>query len=220
MLPRAVVFDVDGVLVQSMHRHCEAHRRVFARRGVVVDERRVYLSEGKNTREVVALLCEAHGVPASEVDVIVDEKQREFEALGVAAPYPGAVEAVEALRAAGVRVALASGTSRRNLERHLADVLPLFEAAVTAEDVRRTKPDPEPYLAALARLGVAPADAVVVENAPLGVRAARAAGARVVAVTTTLPARDLEPEGPDLIVADVAEAVRAILAGKVPRARG
>ena len=103
---------------------------------------------------------------------------------------------------------MVTGTSRRNIEHHFGAWLQNFDAIVTADDVKRTKPDPEPYLQALAKLGLDAAACVVVENAPLGVRSAKAAGLRVIAVTSTNPAELLKEA--DVIVEKVADVEGAV----------
>lgn len=86
---RAVVFDVDGVLIDSLPLHAEAHRATFARYGAAIDPRDVHRLEGKKTREMVEAFAAKHGLDASLVDEIAREKQRAFEAMGPAPLYPG-----------------------------------------------------------------------------------------------------------------------------------
>lgn len=202
---RAVVFDVDGVLIDSLPMHAEAHRATFARYGVAIDPRDVYRLEGKKTREMVEAFVAKHRLDAALVDEIAREKQLAFESLGAAPLYPGAEQAVRALRGAGHRLAIATGTSRHNLGRALGALVGEFHAVVTADDVKRTKPDPEPYLAACAALGVPPAQAIVVENAPLGIQSALAAGCRVLGVAQTMAPEDLRACGAHHVVPRVAD---------------
>lgn len=205
----AVVFDVDGVLVRSIENHCLSYRAVFAARGVDMDARDMYLSEGKATLEVAGLLCAKYSLPtdAESIAQVLREKKAAFYALPLPELYPGAAELVASLQASGVKVGFASGSSRELLRRLLGDLHDRFDASISADDVERTKPDPEPYLKAFARLGVPAHQGIVVENAPLGIRAAKAAGARVIAITSTLPEADLAEEKPDVIVPDLATAV-------------
>jgi beta-phosphoglucomutase len=216
-LPKAVVFDVDGVLVQSMERHYEAYREIFAEVGVKIEPREVFEREGKKAPEVVGGIAHARNLGFDEEQIrrMAKRKQERFYSQGPAPLYPGAREFLEDLRRRGIRIGLASGTWRANVSQHLGALVSYFDATVSADEVARTKPDPEPYLKAMEMIGVAAADTVVVENAPLGIRAGKAAGARVVAVETTLPAEDLLPCHPDLIVPDIVAAHRAVVEGRV-----
>ena len=139
---------------------------------------------------------------------MVETKSKTFLGFGPMPKYPGVDALVERLRARALRLAMVTGTSRKNIEHHFGAWLQNFDAIVTADDVKRTKPDPEPYLQALAKLGLAASDCVVVENAPLGVRSGKAAGIRVIAVTSTNPAELLKEA--DVIVAKVADVEGAL----------
>lgn len=209
----AVVFDVDGVLLRSLENHLQSYQAVFRARGVEMDPRDMYLTEGKATREVATMLSAKYGLPTDEASIAqaMREKKAAFFALPLPPLYPGAADLVARLQAAGVKVGFASGSTRELLARLLGDFYARFDATVTADDVARTKPDPEPYVTAFARLGVPAHEGIVVENAPLGIRAAKAAGARVIAITSTLSEADLAEEKPDLVVPDLAAAGRAIL---------
>lgn len=203
---RAVIFDVDGVLVQSMERHHEAYRRAFADYRMDVKKEEVYANEGRRSREVIETLARAKGLRLSEAQLgeMDRVKQAAFAAFGPLPLYPGAQELIARIRDAGLRVALVSGTSRANIDNHFGALIKRFDAVVSANDVKATKPDPEPYLAALAKLGLKPAECIVVENATLGVKSAKAAGLRVIAVTSTLPREKLKDA--DHVVAKLPEA--------------
>lgn len=202
---RAVIFDVDGVLVRSMERHAEAYAAAFAPYGHRIEQHEVFRNEGRGSRDVAAMLAKerAMGLTEEEIDAIAKEKQRVFAAFGPMPKYPGVDALVERLHARGLKLAMVTGTSRVNIERHFPELLPRFAAIVTADDVKRTKPDPEPYLAALAKLGLRASECVVVENAPLGIQSAKAAGLRVIAVTSTNPAATLKDA--DAIIEHVSE---------------
>jgi beta-phosphoglucomutase len=186
---RAVIFDVDGVLVRSMESHAAAYQRVFAEIGVPIRPEEVFANEGRRSREVIQSLAEERGLGLSDakLDEMNRRKQAAFYAFGPAPLYPGVVDLLDALDAHGIRYAAVTGTNRANVEHHLGPLVARFAAVVTSDDVTHTKPNPEPYQAALAKLAVKPQEAVVVENAVLGIRSAKAAGLRVVAVASTMP---------------------------------
>lgn len=203
---RSVIFDVDGVLVQSMERHHEAYRRAFADYRVDVKKEEVFANEGRRSREVIESIARAKGLRLSDaqLDDMNRVKQAAFAAFGPLPLYPGVQELLARLREAGLRIAVVSGTSRANIDNHFGALAKRFDVIVSADDVKATKPDPEPYLQALSKLGLKAEDCVVIENATLGVRSAKAAGLRVIAVTSTLPREKLSEA--DHVVEKVADA--------------
>jgi mannitol-1-/sugar-/sorbitol-6-phosphatase len=181
----AVIFDLDGVLVDSTAVVERAWRRWSEKHGVDA-EALLAVAHGRPSREVIAEFA-PHLDAQAESDWL---DASEYEDATGLAPVPGAAACVAAVQDRPWAIATSGG---RTLARgRLEDAgLPVPDVLVTADDVRNGKPDPEPYLRAAEGLGVAPADCVVVEDAPAGVTAARRAGARVIAVTTTHAAADL-----------------------------
>lgn len=215
-MPRlsAVVFDLDGTLAASMENHWKSFVEVFRTELSTLREPtflQICMLEGKRAAEVIQQLGRDQGmeIPTERARALGEEKQRLFRHHGHVQTYPGAHELLASLKARGVKVGMATGTNRENVKHMLGPSLHLFETIVTGEDVKRSKPDPEPYLKAFDALGVAAAEAAVVENAPLGLQSARAAGARVVAVAHTLTPERLVPA--DAVAKDLRE-VDAILA--------
>lgn len=190
---RAVIFDVDGVLVQSMERHHEAYQRAFQPLGIDITREEVFAQEGRRSREVVQSLAEARGLsfPKEKLDAVNEVKKETFMSFGPQPLYPGVEELLGKLKGRGLKLAFVTGTTRHNAGNHLRGVMDRFDAAITADDVKHTKPHPEPYLTALRKLGVEAQEALVVENATLGIQAARAAGIRVVGVASTLKPEQL-----------------------------
>ncbi|HEV8254803.1 MAG TPA: HAD family phosphatase [Vicinamibacteria bacterium] len=194
---RAVVFDFDGVLVDSEPLHYSALRDCLRPEGIEIDEdeyRREYLAY--DDRGSVRIALERHGVPydPARVEAVAERKARIFDAaLAEVSFFPGARELVQALSAA-VPLAIASGALRREIEAILraGGLRGHFASVVGAEDVTQGKPHPEPYLTAAARLGrvaegLRPEDCLVFEDSVAGIAAARAAGMKVVAVTNSYP---------------------------------
>lgn len=208
--PRAAVFDLDGTLVRSMEQHHRAYVEIFRRLGKEVAFREVCLREGMRSFEVIHDLARVKGVAVTweEARALGEEKQRLFRSYGFPAPYPHAFEVVERLARRGLAVALVTGTNRENTRHMLGKSLDVFQAVVTGDDVKAAKPDPEPYRKAFEALGISAAEAVVVENAPYGIQSAKRAGARVVAVASTLPAPDLF--GADVVVPSLFELEEAV----------
>lgn len=186
---RAILFDHDGVLVDSMPYHVEAWKRVMARHGIEVEPLEILLAEGATTMEVAAELFHRHNKPASpdQVQQIVLEKRDEYLANNATQLNDGVLDVLEYVKENRYRLALVTGSIRSQVEPVIGtEISSWFDCIITAEDVERGKPDPEPYLRAIQKLHVAPSECLVIENAPLGIRAGKSAGAAVVAITTTL----------------------------------
>ena len=201
---RAVLFDMDGLLVDSEPLWFEVERAVMARLGGQWGEAdQQALIGGSLDRTVSRLLAKA-AAPASREDVarwLVDEMAALILARGLPL-QPGAGPLLAALDAVGVPCALVTASSRAIMDAVLTVTGLSFDVTVCGEDVRRGKPDPEPYLLAAARLGVPAAGCVVLEDSPTGIAAARAAGCPVIAVPS-VPV----PPRPGLITVDSLEEV-------------
>lgn len=187
--PRAVLWDMDGTLVDSGAYHYEAWRETMAGLGRPLSRAEFAVTFGQRND---AILRRSIGpqISAKEIQDIGDAKEARYRALvrerGIA-PLPGVREWLVRLRAAGWRQAIASSGPRLNAET-IIEVLALtntFDAIIAAEDVVHGKPDPEVFLTAAARLGVDPRRCVVVEDAPTGIEAGRRGGMRTLAVLTT-----------------------------------
>jgi HAD superfamily hydrolase (TIGR01509 family) len=185
--PRAAIFDNDGLLLDTEEAWTRAERTLFAARG------REFTMEHKRTligssRSLAAVKLEAILELPGEGEALMDELHELVmaEALAGVAPRPGAVELLARLTDAGVALAVASNSEREFLERTLSSAGLLhggpFAAIVSANDVEHPKPAPDIYLEAAARLGVAAGDAVALEDSPIGVAAAAAAGMFVIGV--------------------------------------
>ncbi|GAA3837708.1 HAD family hydrolase [Streptomyces chiangmaiensis] len=182
----AVVFDLDGTLVDSEPNYFEAARRLLADRGVPgftwADHERYV---GISTQETLALFQERYGLGAP-LDELLAETNRRYLELARASTlvYPEMRVFVELLAGEGVPMAVASGSSSEAIEAILSGtgLDSRFTTYVSADEVARGKPAPDVFLEAARRLGAAPADCVVLEDAAPGVAAAHAAGMRCIAV--------------------------------------
>ena len=198
---RAAIFDFDGVLVNSEPAHFVALREALAPEGIAIGEIE-YLARYvayDDFRSVASALAH-HGrrAPAEGVRAIADRKAALFAELSREVPFfPGAKDLVRGL-AERMPLAVASGARHAEIEDILegGGLRDAFAAIVGADDVSRTKPDPEPYLEAMRRLrpraaGLEPAQCVALEDTPPGIAAARAAGMTVVGVAHTYEAARL-----------------------------
>jgi mannitol-1-/sugar-/sorbitol-6-phosphatase len=181
----AIMFDLDGVLVDSLRIVERAWRRWADEHGLPADAV-LGVVHGRIAREVIGMF--APHLDAAEQAQLVGGYETQHGA--ELAAVPGARECV-GIASRGRWAVVTSGTRALATARLAAAGLPAPEILVAAEDVTTGKPDPEPYLRAAAALGVAAADCVVIEDAPMGVLAAKRAGMTVLAVTTTHPAAAL-----------------------------
>jgi HAD superfamily hydrolase (TIGR01509 family) len=203
---RAAIFDLDGTLVDNMAFHARAWMALFARLGVQVPEQRFAVElAGRKSEEIFPLLL-GHPLPAAEIAALAEEKDRAYRAAyaPALAPVAGLSALLVRLREAGLRLAVATAgpAGNRDLVLDGLALRPWFEQVIGAEHGGRGKPAPDIFLAAAAALRVDPAQCAVFEDAPNGVRAARAAGMLCCALTTSADAALLRDAGAHYVVAD------------------
>lgn len=187
--PQAVLLDLDGTLVDTEGIWWAAEAEVFADLGHVLDDaHRAVVVGGPMSRSVGHLMA-VTGISATLAELTVAINNRFEELIIRGAPLmPGARRLLTELAAHGVPAALVSASHRRTIDAMLRSLGPEhFAFTVAGDEVSRTKPHPEPYLTAAARLGADPAACVVIEDTLTGVASAEAAGCRVVAVPSVVP---------------------------------
>ncbi len=181
-MTKSVLWDLDGTLVDSEQYHWFAWRDSMAAEGVTLTHEQFLKTFGMRNDAVVPQWIT--GATPERVDRIANAKEAVYRRLvreGGLEALAGARDWIERLAQDGWRQAIASSAPRENVDVVLAvlGLTPCFQAIVSAEDVTLGKPDPQVFLTAAARLGSAPAQSVVVEDAPAGIEAARRAGWRV-----------------------------------------
>lgn len=208
---RAVLFDFDGVIADTMSANFRAWRHAFLDLGVEIRPESYYLLEGMSPIEIGRALALMHGLDEQTGGRAVPLKEREFLAGGKCEIFPDVRSLLLDLQGTGKALGLVTGASRLRLEATLADdIRMLFDVIITADSVSRCKPAPDPFLRAAEELGIDPAMCVVVENAPLGIASAKSAGMKCVAVCSTLAAEFLNEA--DIVVGDI-EAAGCVLLG-------
>ncbi|MEI7835869.1 MAG: HAD-IA family hydrolase [Planctomycetota bacterium] len=213
---RGVIFDMDGVLCDSEPFICEAACRMFQdlyRTTVQPADFVPFVGAGEN--RYIGGVAEKH---ALAIDITA-AKRRTYEIYldiirGRLGPLPGAREFIAACRRSGLALAVATSADRVKLEGNLREIgIPTtaFDVCLTGDDVANKKPHPEIFLAAAARLHLPAGDCLVVEDAPNGIRAGKAAGCPCLGLTTSFSAADLLAAGADWLAPDLADVDMAIL---------
>ena len=191
MTARAALLDLDGVLIDSMSAHAKAWKLMLSEIGIDEDELLFYLREGEKAEDTAALVLEKHhriSTPKERL-ALVERKRELYRMNAPRGLRPEARELVDELRKREIPCIIVTGSNRRNVDKTLSpDEQALFHTIISADDYARGKPEPDPYLAAVDFSKVTRAECRVLENAPLGIRSAKAAGIPPIAITATLPA--------------------------------
>ena len=213
---KAALIDNDGVLFDSMKNHTRAWVKLMKKNGIKCTRDEFYELEGMTGSEIIKMKFKTgagKNITDDEAHALYGVKTRYFRELGEAPIMPGAVRVLETLKDAGVQNVLVTGSQQTTLlERIDKDFPKLFgEVKVTGHDVRRGKPNPEPYLKAMAKANKKTNECIVIENAPLGVQAAHAAGCFTIGVTTgPIPEKDLYKAGANIVYMNMYELAAAL----------
>jgi len=170
------IFDFDGVLANTMDVHYKCYKMALEEYGVPIDKEKFYHQAGMTAIEQIQYFCDKAGVSTDPYEIYQRKREiaKQFE--GEGSPIDVNIRLFSILKNAGIGVAIASGSSRPS-------ILPIVkrfnipaDVIVTAEDVKRGKPNPDLFLTAAQRLGIAPENCVVIEDSQVGVEAAANAG--------------------------------------------
>ena len=185
----AVIFDVDGVLTDSYVPHYKSWERMFGEIGVEFTDEQFRKTFGRTNRDIFAQLYPGEAMTAERAKELGDRKEHFYREIinENFMPLPGATELIDALHAAGFKLAVGSSGPPENVQLTLKKLgrADRFDAMVTGADVTHGKPNPEVFLKAAERLGIPPAQCAVIEDAPQGIEAANAAGMTSIAVLGT-----------------------------------
>jgi beta-phosphoglucomutase len=210
--PTALIFDMDGVLVDSEPLHKRAKEQAFGEFGIVLSDEVYDSYKGRPDATMMPEILTARGWSAERIEQLASRKRQIYEGIEhELRTVPGAKDFVE-WAATRYKIALATSATARNRAAtlKLLGIVDCFRAVVDASGHTRPKPDPEVFLVAMRELGVGPADCWIIEDSVNGLRAAKAAGSIAVAITTTFDRKVLANAGADVVVNSYAE-LRRIL---------
>lgn len=183
---KAVIFDMDGVLVDSMPYHADAWVTVFAGVGIKIRREDIYEIEGSNHTGIINLIFKKAGRIPEPCDLyrLAEEKKEIFSKINRVTVFKGIYECVELLKNKCL-LGVVSGSDKAVVKELMGRFFPdTFSVLVTGNDVTEGKPSPEPYLKAVEMLKVRKDECIVIENAPLGVESAKRAGLYCIAIPT------------------------------------
>ncbi len=207
---KAILFDFDGVLVQSMEDHFEGWQRALKKYDIEMKPEELYMMEGQGIRGVANEITRKYNLTIDETQEMIVNKQKHYEEIKKIRFYPNLLDVLNWAQEKNLKMAVVTGGNRNRVMETLDNfgLTGYFQAVVTSDDVSETKPSPQPYLLAADRLNEEAEDCVVIENAPLGIRSGKSAGMKVVGVTTTLNAVHLK--NADVVVSDFRELLQAL----------
>ncbi len=191
---KAVLFDLDGVLIDSPAVHAWAWAEIFHPYGIEIPPSLVHKEEGRKSEEIARVIMMEYGlsIPNEVLSEMIAQKRAMFRSAFQPGLKSDAKLLIEHLHNLNLKTALVSGSARENVVYAIGDGdLELFNAVIVAEDCSAGKPAPEPYLTACNKLNISPNEGLAVENAPLGITSAKAAGLTVVALTSTMSMENL-----------------------------
>lgn len=201
---KGVLFDFDGVVVDSMQQHFQGWKKVLADYGHDLQAGDFFIYEGAGVPNIARYISRKFDLGLEDHLPEITEKVRSQYRHNKVLFFDGFWQVITLLKQKQLPLGVVTGgSSRRVLATIAGHMEGVFDAVVTLEDVRHSKPHPDPYLRGARKLARDPRECLVIENAPLGITAARAAGCRVLAVQTTLPAEALKEA--DFVVADFKE---------------
>ena len=214
-LPFGVIFDMDGVLLDSEPFICRAAMMMFAERGLIVKPEDFLPFVGAGEDRFIGGVAEKYGFPLK----LQPDKKRTYEIYleiirGNLHPLEGAMAFLKTCRKSGKKLALATSADYIKMAGNLKEIginPSLFESVIAGEDVINKKPDPEIFILAAKKMNLKPGECLVVEDAVNGVRAAKAGGCRCLALTTSFTQEELFAAGADWCAKNLAEAPKKAL---------
>jgi HAD superfamily hydrolase (TIGR01509 family) len=204
---KGIIFDCDGVLVDSEPFSCGVWKPVLAKRGINIGEGDFKEIVGKNMDDAIEFFFKKYSFKGDKNEIAIDKEEEYFNhAKGNLKTFPGTIEFIEKALELGLKICVASSGSLEKIHFNLNEggLSQYFTSIISCEDVKIGKPAPDLFLAAAKRIMVNPEECIVVEDSLYGVQAAKAASMYCIAITTSLPAEKLHEAD---IIADTLEEV-------------
>ena len=193
MMLKGILFDFDGVVVKSMEQHFDAWQKAFAEKNVHITAEEFFIMEGQGIDTISRKIGDAHGLTAKEVAEVKERKVSHYNQYMTITFYDYFLSMLKALHQRNISKGIVTGGTRDRVLKIVDKYFDgEFSCIVTVDDVRRGKPFPDPFLKGAELLHLKAEECIVIENAPLGIRAAKEAGMTVIAITTTLPSEFLK----------------------------
>jgi beta-phosphoglucomutase-like phosphatase (HAD superfamily) len=211
---KALLFDFDGVISASIDQHLRAWQVVLPPIGVEPDPLVLRRHEGEPAWRIAQEMCLFCGKSIDEPEArrLAALKNDHFRSQPGPGLYAGVTEILDYAVQAGLKTAVVTGTTHQNIQYVLGEWIGRFDALFGDGDYARPKPNPDPYLAAVDHFALPPEACVVIENAPMGIRAAKSAGLFCLALLTTLPREELSQA--DLVLPDHASLLQWLREGQ------
>ncbi|MDD3064924.1 MAG: HAD family phosphatase [Endomicrobiaceae bacterium] len=212
---KAVLFDMDGILVDSMPYHFISWFETMRKYNIRVTPFEIYGKEGEKSELCVEYFFKKakRKITKEKIKKITRERAEKFNEYFKPYIFAGVEEIIRGLKKQGYKTAVVTGSAKADAVKILpAKIYNLFDAIISSDIVKKGKPHPEPYLTASNLLNVSPSQCMVVENAPYGVKSAKSAKMYCVAVTTSLPEQYLKQA--DKICADIKEVFKRSRIGR------
>jgi len=192
---KAILWDMDGVIADSYSFHFAAWQETFAKRGIKFTKEDFSKLFGTTNDFIIGSIM-SRELPERDVKIMVQEKEEKFrrKATGNIKPFPGAVRLLNAIKKGNFKLGLVSSTPKENIDLVLSELNleGMFDCIVFGQEVSESKPSPQIYLLAARELEVTPNDCLVIEDSPLGVKAAKTAGMKCLAIANTRPRQKLQ----------------------------
>jgi len=178
-MKKAVIFDMDGVIAETEHAHIVAEKQTMLKYGIKISEDELHEYTGTTAKVMFTSLIKKHRLDTTFDRIFKEKEEILFKLLEEdVQPTKGVIDLLRKLRKMKVKLAVASSSHKRMIEYVLKklEIIDFFDSIVGAEDIDRSKPDPEIFLISAKRLNVKPEECIVVEDSKLGVEAAKKAG--------------------------------------------
>jgi HAD superfamily hydrolase (TIGR01509 family) len=192
---KAILWDMDGVIIDSSAFHFAAWQETFAKRGRKFTKVNFIKLFGARNDFIIGDIM-GQELPGGDVKIIVQEKEKSYrrKAAGSLKPFPGVVRLLNAVKKGNFKLGLVSSAPEENISLVVRELNleGMFDCIVFGQEVAESKPSPQIYLLAARKLGVTPSDCLAIEDSPLGVKAAKTAGMKCLAITNTHVRQELE----------------------------